>query len=351
MRERFAIAFLVFLRLAIGWHFLFEAVEKHRSIRRGPTETSRPWTSEGFFREGTGPIAALVRGQIGDTDDLTLARFAVQPIPPGADTANYSGHLRMPPALDKEWDSYFKRFQAAYGLNAVEAEAAAKKLLEQKQKLVKTLTTEKKEFKRTYPTGTLDVKLTIVERAAEYRSKVAEYRSVQGDKLWAMGRDVEKARRPALRAEVIGLRTELIKELDAQTADMKKALDDTVKDKVTQNQTLVLAEPIEKPRLIAFIDWSTRWGLTVIGVCLLLGLFSRSASFAGASFLVMTILTAPTLPWLPAAPQTEGNYLFISKNVIEMLALFMLAFMPTGRWFGIDALINTVFRGTGEDND
>ena len=45
---------------------------------------------------------------------------------------------------------------------------------------------------------------------------------------------------------------------------------------------------------------------------------------------------------LPVPPNQEGYYLFISKNVIEMLALFMLACIPSGRWFGIDALIHAL---------
>ena len=74
----------------------------------------------------------------------------------------------------------------------------------------------------------------------------------------------------------------------------------------------------------------------------MLGLFSRTAAGAGAFFLLMTVLTTPALPWLPAAPMSEGSYVFVNKNVIEMLALMMLACIPSGRWFGVDALIRVV---------
>jgi uncharacterized membrane protein YphA (DoxX/SURF4 family) len=344
MKERLALVFLVLLRMAIGWHFLFEAVEKHRSVFTGPTETNRPWTSEGFFREGRGPVATLVRGQLVDMDDMTLARLDIGAIPSGEDASKYPPHRRMPPALDKEWNAYLARFTQAYELDAPEAEVASKKLDQQKGKLVESFTTKKKEFKRAYPSGTLDVNLTVIERTNEYREKLRDYRNRQDVKLWAMGKDVEKSSRNALRAEIGNLRAELTKEIDDQTAEMRKALDDTVKDSVSKQQTLNLQKTEAKPQLIAFIDWSTRWGLTIIGACLLLGLFTRSASFGGALFLLMTILTAPSLPWLPAPPMAEGNYVFVSKNVIEMLALFMLAFMPTGRYFGIDALIHSFLR-------
>lgn len=349
MRERLALVFLVLLRIVIGWHFFFEGYQKVSSVHRGPTETNRPWTSESFFREGTGPIAALVRSQIGDTDDLVLARLDIRPVPAGEDPTKYPDYKRMPAALDREWDQYLDRFVKAYGLGPAEQDVAAKTLQQQKEKLVKAFTTVRKDYKRTYPSGTLDVQMTVAERAAEYRKKLSEYRTAQGDKLFAMGKDVEKARRPALRAEVMSLRAELIKEIDAQTAEMKKALEDSVKPAVSVQHTVTLPDAQEKPRLIAWIDWTTRWGLIVIGACLLLGLFSRSASFAGALFLLMTILTAPSLPWLPVPPQSEGNYVFVSKNVIEMVALFMLAFMPTGKWFGIDALISSFFKRNDQD--
>jgi uncharacterized membrane protein YphA (DoxX/SURF4 family) len=98
----------------------------------------------------------------------------------------------------------------------------------------------------------------------------------------------------------------------------------------------------ERPAIIRWIDISTRWGLLIIGGCLLLGFLSRIASFAGAIFLLMTLLTHPSLPWLPDPPNAEGHYFFINKNAIEMFALLMLAFIPSGRWFGIDGLIHAL---------
>ncbi len=53
----------------------------------------------------------------------------------------------------------------------------------------------------------------------------------------------------------------------------------------------------------------------------------------------MTYLTIPPWPWLPTPPMSEGSYLFVNKNVVEMLALCVLATTYTGRWFGVDGLI------------
>ena len=76
-----------------------------------------------------------------------------------------------------------------------------------------------------------------------------------------------------------------------------------------------------------------------MGVCLLLGLFTRTACVAGAGFLLMFFLAMPALPWLPANPRAEGHYQFIDKNIIEMIALLTLATTQSGKWLGLDGLV------------
>ena len=41
----------------------------------------------------------------------------------------------------------------------------------------------------------------------------------------------------------------------------------------------------------------------------------------------------------PESPRLEGHYLLINKTLIEVIALFALAFIPTGRWGGLDGFI------------
>src|ERR1700730_6578446 len=95
--------FLVLLRLAIGWHFLFEGLEKVQSVYLGPTTTSQPFTSAGYLREATGPMGPLARKQVGDPDEQTLARLTVQPL---TQDNQDKPNLRFPDALSKEWDDY-----------------------------------------------------------------------------------------------------------------------------------------------------------------------------------------------------------------------------------------------------
>ena len=60
-----------------------------------------------------------------------------------------------------------------------------------------------------------------------------------------------------------------------------------------------------------------------------------AASFAAGALLLLSFyLSMPPFPWLPENLRAEGHYLFVNKNLIEMLALLALATVPSGRWVG-----------------
>ena len=94
-----------------------------------------------------------------------------------------------------------------------------------------------------------------------------------------------------------------------------------------------------EPSQTRSVDWANMLGLTLIGACLMLGLFTRFAAVCGAVMLGMFYLSMPPWPGLPEAPNSEGHYLFINKNVIEMIALLVIATSGVGRWFGLDAFL------------
>jgi uncharacterized membrane protein YphA (DoxX/SURF4 family) len=71
-----------------------------------------------------------------------------------------------------------------------------------------------------------------------------------------------------------------------------------------------------------------------VGVCLLLGFFTRTASIVGALFLLGVILSQP--PWLPDTAETM-------PNVIEFVALLVLAGTGAGRWAGLDFFTYALF--------
>jgi uncharacterized membrane protein YphA (DoxX/SURF4 family) len=91
-------------------------------------------------------------------------------------------------------------------------------------------------------------------------------------------------------------------------------------------------------------DLMNMWGLTLIGLGLMLGCFSRLASLFGALVLVLYYVAHPPLAGLGFGLPVEGSYLLIDKNVVELAALLALACVPTGRFIGLDGLLRA-FRG------
>ncbi|WP_435011080.1 hypothetical protein P12x_002374 [Tundrisphaera lichenicola] len=80
------------------------------------------------------------------------------------------------------------------------------------------------------------------------------------------------------------------------------------------------------------------WGLTIVGFCLMAGLFTPLAALGGAAYLLSFYLSMPPWPGLPEGI-TEGHYRYVNKNLIEMLACLVLASTPNGLWIGVDALL------------
>lgn len=93
------------------------------------------------------------------------------------------------------------------------------------------------------------------------------------------------------------------------------------------------------PTAVTVIDAMNEWGLTLIGLGLLLGLLARPAAIAGVVALALYYIAAPPFPGLEYAMPTEGSYLVVNKVLIELAALLVLLAFPTSRRFGLDRLV------------
>jgi thiosulfate dehydrogenase [quinone] large subunit len=99
-----------------------------------------------------------------------------------------------------------------------------------------------------------------------------------------------------------------------------------------------------RPDLLANTDLFTMWLLTLVGACLILGLFTRLASLGGLAFLLMVYLAAP--PWIGYfyAIPAEGSYLIVNKNLVEVAALVVIMLTGSGRFAGLDRILSGLFR-------
>src|SRR5437660_3311090 len=132
--------FLFLLRLAIGLHFLFEGIEKIRSVDIiGPTEMNRPFSSLAYLREAAGPAGSYYRGLVGDPDQQALELFAARPLAAGEDPAVVPARQRIAPALEKAWDEYFQRFVDKYEITGLQLKETQARLDQAKDQAVRWL--------------------------------------------------------------------------------------------------------------------------------------------------------------------------------------------------------------------
>ena len=93
------------------------------------------------------------------------------------------------------------------------------------------------------------------------------------------------------------------------------------------------------PSTLAFIDFLNVWGLILVGLGLMLGALTRSATVFGILLLLLYYLATPPWPGLVYAIPAEGAYMIINKTLIELAALFVTLFFPTGHIVGLDRLV------------
>ncbi len=95
------------------------------------------------------------------------------------------------------------------------------------------------------------------------------------------------------------------------------------------------------PRVVPYVDLLNIAGLVLIGFGLILGLFTRFSQMAGIVLLFLYYISHPPLFTDPGFFR-EGSYFLVSKDLLEILALVVLMFFPTGRFLGLDGLFHTL---------
>lgn len=97
---------------------------------------------------------------------------------------------------------------------------------------------------------------------------------------------------------------------------------------------------VANPNLLGIVDFLNKWGLIFIGLGLIAGFLTRTASIAGMVLLLLYYIFHPPLIGYTYQTPVEGSYLIVNKNLIETCALFILAIFPTGTIIGLDRLMS-----------
>jgi thiosulfate dehydrogenase [quinone] large subunit len=98
-----------------------------------------------------------------------------------------------------------------------------------------------------------------------------------------------------------------------------------------------------QPDLLANADLITMWGLTAVGLLLILGLFTRLASLGAIGFILLFYLCNPPFVGYFYSIPTEGSYLIVNKNLVELGALVVILVTGSGRFAGLDRIVHGLF--------
>jgi uncharacterized membrane protein YphA (DoxX/SURF4 family) len=285
-----AAMFIILLRVAIGWHFLNEGVEKVNSTRYG----KEPFSAEIYLRNASGPFAPFFRGMLPDPT---------------------SANLRDPEKVKAAWKDDVQRIIDHYGFDETQ-KGNAQKLLTQ------SIDWADHWFHHHENAEKLEKykhDLEMVEKTEADQNAL----SFERERAWEARRLAETDRK-ALVAPVVEAGTVLHANVEGMATPEQRAATSTLKPQWSS---------------LDFANMMTMYGLVAIGVCLIAGLFTPFAAICAAVFLGMIYLSMPPWPGLPPNPKAEGHYWIVSKNLIELIACLVIATTPNGHWIGFDALV------------
>ena len=95
-----------------------------------------------------------------------------------------------------------------------------------------------------------------------------------------------------------------------------------------------------QPQWLDTANLVTMYGLTMVGVLLILGLFTRLAAIGGIGFVLLFYLCNPPFVGYFYSIPTEGSYLIVNKNLVEVCALAVILLTRSGLFAGLDRILH-----------
>jgi uncharacterized membrane protein YphA (DoxX/SURF4 family) len=343
----FAVFALVLLRLAIGWHFFREGMEKVEYDRHDG-ELRLAFSADSFLSSAKGPLAQLYHSQApGDHGMRSLLAAPRRNVPPDArqavERAKWKSDYdrRRADAVKKGEPAPIEFPPSAPYHDWAEQIANDWRDIALRVKNLPGMKDEQKQQVETALQSRLEELTKYLERES---APIAEYRH----ELWRLEnwRQAPEARqvpfhdeRIAVKAaETAGQPAAWIAEVRGIEAnyhdDLSRVLTKEQRGLALTAAALddALADPGQKR--LDFVNVVVTCLTIGVGVCLLLGLFTRLASIVGALFLLGVILSQP--PWVYGATDTI-------EHVIEFAGLLVLAGTGAGRWLGLDFFSYALF--------
>jgi len=299
---------MVLLRITIGWHFLYQGLEKLNDP---------DFTSATYLTQAKGPLTEFFHDMIPDYDGRQ--RLGVSEVPAAAadDNAQPPAPVRGQVVIDR-WRRLVDEAKAHYQLTGEKREAADAVFEKYRRELTRYLDANEADIEDYF----FDLDKLARDKANANFNEVP----YQRQRLWERSQ---------------GLRSTAnvwLSEIERMTDSML----DEIHQLATPDDRQAAGGRYEPPRdKLDWMDDLVTYSNIAIGFCLMAGLFTRLASFSGGLFLLLIVLSQPAWPSIyPPAPPVVGRSLIVTKEFIEMMAMFTLAATHVGRWGGLDFFIH-----------
>ncbi len=398
-----AIIALVVVRLAIGWQLLYEGLWKFDTQK-----TASPWTAEPYLKASSGPLRGYFRSLTGDPNDLRDLDYATVSSRWTTWAENFKAHYNLSDSQKRRIDEMVSgpkdyRVELAQLPAGVALEGSLGRILtfvpeekrlildgelhmtpREKQALlaqvdfvdgvdsvddiedpvVKEFVTQvQKLYERQSRLSYKEQALASLEGDPELAGFIDDEQAgtIDGERLGKI--DIYRSRLDRYEQKLANAKTSFDydhleydwKEIQEMRAELVGPIRSLESDMKWQAERLLSTEQLARGPMPAAstpqrnIDLQTMWALTIIGVMLMAGFLTRVAALAGAFLLLQFYLAMPPFPGYPEPPGTE-HAVIVNKVFIEVLILIAFVFLPSGRWFGIDAVFSGLFQKKPADD-
>lgn len=277
----FAAVCLVALRVGVGMHFFQEGLEKLKN--------PKPF-SQYFLDAAKGPFAESYRRMVWDADGL----------------------YRMDVETTEEfWGKFSARSASHFRFDEKQAAAADKAVSDHVGRL--------KSLLGSYSSDIEEYQLQLERRDQNAQDSVRN------------GVDSIKAQDARIKADWMPTKGKVLSGIDA----IHKSLESDINNLATEEQRkahgrIVMGRVGQRFMDSEMVDKIIPWFDTLVGLALILGLFTRVAGVAGGLFLASVCASQ----WPGSAGAAPIYY-----QSVEMLAMFALAGIGAGYWAGLDGVI------------
>lgn len=87
---------------------------------------------------------------------------------------------------------------------------------------------------------------------------------------------------------------------------------------------------LASPSLLPAVNWLNEWGLTLLGVSIILGVFVRLSSLLGAGLILLYYFPVLEFPYI------KPHSFIIDDHIIYAVAFLLLAAFRAGRYWGLE---------------